>query len=104
MNHSEKDYKRISISTQRIPNFIQVSIRNNGPLIPENDLNQLFDPFFTTKEPGEGTGLGLAISYSIISEHHGRLYAHNTEEEVEFVIEIPISPEKIGSSDPICFH
>lgn len=42
-----------------------LSITDNGPGMPEDQLVHVFEPFFTTKAVGEGMGLGLAISYSL---------------------------------------
>ncbi|SFM32999.1 PAS domain-containing sensor histidine kinase [Shimia aestuarii] len=50
-----------------------VTIRDNGPGIPEEMKEAVFDPFFTTKDVGQGTGLGLSISHKIIEEHGGAL-------------------------------
>lgn len=44
-------------STIKLP--IEVTIKDNGPGIPEHIKNELFTPFVTTKR--EGQGLGLAI-------------------------------------------
>lgn len=40
---------------------VSISIKDNGPGIPDEIIDRIFDPFFTTKEVGEGTGLGLSI-------------------------------------------
>jgi C4-dicarboxylate-specific signal transduction histidine kinase len=84
----------IEISTniveEKLKQFAYISIFNNGPLIPEDDIGKIFDPFFTTKEPGEGTGLGLSITYKIIEEHFGSIIAENTSNGVIFIIKIPI--------------
>jgi two-component system NtrC family sensor kinase len=53
--------------------FIEISFRDNGPGIDEENIENIFDPFFTTKEIGHGTGLGLAISYGIVKEHEGAI-------------------------------
>ena len=67
---------------------IMVSISDNGPGIPDNELEHVFTPFFSTKS--EGTGLGLFISNRIISKHGGAIFV---ESEVgvgtEFKIYLP---------------
>jgi C4-dicarboxylate-specific signal transduction histidine kinase len=57
-----------------------VEIRDQGPGIPEDKLNQLYDPFFTTKPPGSGTGLGLNIVYRILTRYRGTIAAGNAED------------------------
>ena len=46
-----------------------ISVTDNGPGIPEDDINQVFIPFFTTKR--EGSGIGLSLSRQIMTAHNG---------------------------------
>ncbi|PZO11927.1 MAG: GAF domain-containing protein [Leptolyngbya foveolarum] len=84
--------KTITITTQQTsPDWVKVSVKDDGEGIEPNVLKKLFDPFFTTKMVGKGTGLGLSISYRIIKEHEGKLYCNSTPGEgAEFVIELPV--------------
>ncbi len=50
--------------------YIRISIRDNGPGIPEQIREHIFEPFFTTKGDS-GTGLGLAIVYGAVKANHG---------------------------------
>ncbi|WP_425052408.1 sensor histidine kinase [Psychromarinibacter sp. S121] len=50
-----------------------LTVRDNGPGVPEDVRAAIFDPFFTTKPVGRGTGLGLSISAKIADEHGGQL-------------------------------
>ncbi|MBP6679834.1 MAG: hypothetical protein KA166_01500 [Saprospiraceae bacterium] len=69
---------------------IEISIRDNGPGIPQSALDKIFEPFYTTKPPGEGTGLGLSLSYDIIKAHGGELNVKTKEGEfAEFIITLP---------------
>jgi len=69
--------------------FIEISLRDTGPGIPETVREKIFDPFFTTKE--HGTGLGLSISYGIIEQHGGTISVESTPGEGSvFTIELPI--------------
>ena len=52
---------------------VKISIEDQGPGIPEEDLINIFDPYFSTKDMGtqKGMGLGLAVSDSIVKKHDG---------------------------------
>jgi signal transduction histidine kinase len=62
---------------------IHISVRDQGPGIPETELEKIFDKFVqssaTTTGAG-GTGLGLAICRQIIKDHGGRIWARNAPE------------------------
>lgn len=45
-----------------------LSVKDNGPGLPEGVRARLFEPFVTTKPVGQGTGLGLAISQRLARE------------------------------------
>jgi signal transduction histidine kinase len=64
----------LTITTKKQNDTVKISIADDGPGIPQENLNRIFDPFFTTKEPGKGTGLGLSICRSIVTEHGGQIY------------------------------
>jgi len=80
------------VSTKRISNTIQISIRDNGTGIPEHVKTKIFQPFFTTKPTGEGTGLGLSLSYDIVTvAHNGRIDLESTlGEGTEFMVNLPV--------------
>ena len=52
---------------------VYCTVKDNGPGIPESQLNKVFEPFFSTKRPGGGSGLGLTVSKSIAEAHAGRV-------------------------------
>lgn len=80
------------------PSQVSIRIRDNGPGMTEEVQKRLFDPFYTTKPVGKGTGLGMSISYKIIVEKHGGIIQCQSGlgEGTEFLIQIPISQQKIG--------
>ncbi len=54
-------------------NKVEVSVKDNGAGIDEENLDKIFDPFYTTKEPGKGTGLGLSVSARIVQYFGGEI-------------------------------
>jgi len=83
----------LSRSTGREQNGVKISVKDNGPGIPDEIKDKIFQPFFTTKSAGEGTGLGLSMSYDIITKGHGGKIKITTKENegAEFIIYLPIS-------------
>ena len=69
--------------------WVEVTVSDNGPGIPDEVLDRIFDPFFTTKEASQGTGLGLFLSYGIVSDHRGRLEVKNRAVGAEFSVSLP---------------
>jgi signal transduction histidine kinase/tetratricopeptide (TPR) repeat protein len=63
----------VTISTKNLGDRIEISVKDNGPGIPDAIKEKIFQPFFTTKPPGSGTGLGLSLSYDIVKAHGGEL-------------------------------
>ena len=85
----------LKIKTLRAGNMLRITFADNGPGIPEENLDRIFDPFFTTKEVGKGTGLGLSICYGLVQEHDGRLYVESKlGQGATFIVEIPLISEE----------
>jgi two-component system, NtrC family, sensor kinase len=90
----DPDYKHVPavwVSTKKVGDKVLISVRDNGPGIPQKILDKIFQPFFTTKPTGQGTGLGLSLAYDIIKAHGGSLKAETKEGEgSEFIITLPL--------------
>jgi signal transduction histidine kinase len=56
-------------------NQVRIEIKDSGPGIATELLEEIFTPYVTTK--GSGTGLGLALAHRIVEEHGGRIDALN---------------------------
>jgi len=52
---------------------VEITVGDDGPGSPPEQLPRIFDPFFTTKDVGEGSGLGLSIVHGIIERHGGKI-------------------------------
>jgi two-component system, NtrC family, sensor kinase len=82
----------VDVSTKKEGNKVFVSVKDNGPGIPQKILDKIFQPFFTTKPTGQGTGLGLSLSYDIVKAHGGEIRVACQEGNgTEFTIQIPVS-------------
>lgn len=81
-------------------NHLVISIEDNGPGIPKDNLDRIFDPFFTTKPVGKGTGLGLSICYGIIQKMSGKIDVYSeVGVGTKFRIWIPFQKELTDNMD-----
>jgi PAS domain S-box-containing protein len=56
---------------EETPEFLTLTMRDNGQGVPQEHQEDVFRPFFTTKN--RGTGLGLAICKKIMDAHGGTI-------------------------------
>jgi signal transduction histidine kinase len=80
----------LTIKTEKDKEFVQVSIIDDGPGIPEEVRSRIFDPFFTTKEMGKGTGMGLEVVQRIVHQHNGSIKVTSEPGHTAFNVCFPI--------------
>lgn len=55
------------------PDFVLVTVKDNGPGIPKEIQEKIWVSFFTTKGGSGGTGLGLSAVLQIVQQHGGSI-------------------------------
>jgi PAS domain S-box-containing protein len=79
------------IKTEYVDDTIRILFKDDGPGIPNENMDRIFEPFFTTRKVGEGTGLGLSVCHGIIKEHNGRIYVRSEQGKgATFIVELPL--------------
>ena len=69
--------------------WLEFSVSDVGPGIPEQVKQQLFTPFFTTK--AEGMGLGLSLCRTVVEQHGGFLgFEPNRPQGTIFRFTLPV--------------
>ncbi len=92
IGEKDGDQGRIEIRTSRKGSEVEISIRDNGTGISEENQAKIFNLFFTTKPPGKGTGLGLSICHKIIENLGGNIsFESKIGTGTTFTVEIPFS-------------
>ena len=86
---------RIVVSCGADDSRVTVAVIDDGPGIPEADLERIFDRFYRApgrvrENAGGGAGLGLAIARRLVELHGGTLTADNVEPHgARFTMSLP---------------
>ena len=85
---------RLSVpgSTDRVELPLTVSVRDNGPGIPDDIRPHLFEPFVSSK--AAGNGLGLALVAKIMGDHGGLIEVDSRPGRTEFRLHLPMLSER----------
>jgi two-component system, OmpR family, sensor histidine kinase ChvG len=102
MSFSPKEGE-IHISARSASGRAVITIEDQGPGIPDENLEVIFRRFYTARPLshgfGKNSGLGLSISRQIVEVHDGKIVAENLRDAdgkitgARFVVELPLEPE-----------
>jgi two-component system sensor histidine kinase ChvG len=94
------DGGKVVVTAVRNDIIARVTIEDEGPGIPPENLESIFERFYTTERPGDhfgrNSGLGLSIARQIIEGAGGRIYAENRHPDgqqgagARLVVELPL--------------
>lgn len=96
----------IEIAVDWDDDSITVSVSDDGPGIPDDEVSRVFEHLFrgrvTVRDPNnpiDGTGLGLALAKTVIEQHGGNIWVETVEEQGStFHFTLPWEPvPKTGS-------
>ena len=84
----------ITVAAHGSPDEVVISVRNEGPVIPKEDLDQIFKPGTQagpdTAHVDEHLGLGLFIVDRIVAAHGGTIDVRSTKEDgTTFTVRLP---------------
>lgn len=65
----------VSVATSLCGDAVEISVTDQGPGVPPEDLGSIFEPFKTTK--AHGMGVGLSVCRAIVRAHGGSIDAYN---------------------------
>ena len=84
----------VEIGIDGLPGEAVVSVRDQGPGVPEEMLTSIFKPFFRVESDrgrdSGGIGLGLAIAQRAVVLHHGEISAHNGQPGLVVEVRLPL--------------
>jgi two-component system, NtrC family, nitrogen regulation sensor histidine kinase GlnL len=65
-----------------------LEVKDNGPGVPPELIDNIFFPMISGR--AEGTGLGLSIAHSIVNQHKGIIECKSVPGETRFLIYLPV--------------
>jgi len=80
---------KVNVEAQNIGQEIMLTIADQGPGIPQEELDNLFERYYrgtNTTDETAGTGLGLAITKQLIDLHNGTISVQSGAEGTVFVM------------------
>jgi len=80
---------QVAISARRLAREVAISVADQGPGIPEEDLQSIFRPLKTSK--AQGMGFGLAVCDKTVKQHGGHVEFDSTVREGStFTVLLPL--------------
>lgn len=94
VKYRKDDRSVIRIILENQGDNLEIRVWDDGPGVPEKELEKIFHSFYRVDEartsPGFGSGLGLAIVRQIVEGHGGKIHAENNRGLV-IVIRLPLA-------------
>ncbi|MDO5516367.1 MAG: ATP-binding protein [Clostridium sp.] len=77
----------ITVKAYELMNKVIIEIENNGPKIPDQNIDSIFNAGFTTKNNKDNShGYGLSIVKELVENNQGNITVKSTEENTVFKI------------------
>ena len=84
------DRSTVQVSIAAANGLVAFEVVDEGPGVPDGDLDRIFDIYLTTAEDGRGLGLGLPLSRRLARLLGGELRAISRSGGGHFLLELPI--------------
>ncbi len=94
--------KTVRLAARRRCGFVEISVADRGPGIPEHDRARVLDRFVRLENSRSrpGSGLGLSLAAAVARLHHGRLQFEDNAPGLRAVLSFPTSTASRALAPP----
>lgn len=87
------DARCIDVLIKEEEQYVEVHVKDNGPLVPDLIQKEIFQEFFTTKGMNSGTGIGLSLSKDMAQKMGGDLVLEQIGQDKSFILKLSKSTQ-----------
>ena len=87
---SDREDKAIAVFLDASKAWVSLSIRDNGPGIPRQELRHVMLPFVSSKSKNSNWGIGLPYAFRVINAQMGQMRIHSSEQPGRQFTEVDI--------------
>ncbi len=87
---SGREDKKISVSVDASRAWVSLSIRDNGPGIPQEELRRVMMPFVSTKSKTSNWGIGLPYAFRVVNAQLGQMRIRSSDQEGKSFTQVDI--------------
>lgn len=89
--------KKVRVSLREKNGWVEITVEDDGPGIPEDEWERVFEPFFSKRK--DGSGLGLSVVKKFAVEHGGFVFIKRSSlGGASFTLRVPKEPEDESSN------
>lgn len=89
------EHGNLWLTTQLDGTFAEITLQDQGPGVPDDELQRIFEPFVQVDQArtphNAGYGIGLAMVQRIIELHNGQVFASNCQPGLKVTLRLPIN-------------
>ena len=86
----KRDDKVISVTVNASRAWVSLSIRDNGPGIPKQELRRVMMPFVSTKSKTSNWGIGLPYAFRVVNAQLGQMRIQSSDQEDKSYTQVDI--------------
>ena len=86
----KREDKVISVTVNASRAWVSLSIRDNGPGIPKQELRRVMMPFVSTKSKTSNWGIGLPYAFRVVNAQLGQMRIQSSDQEDKSYTQVDI--------------